>query len=123
MNVIVTAFGRPDALIVRASLTVQIAHRVAEAFTEAREERYALHDLLVSEFGDYTFRWYCIDMSHSWFDITFSDEANPRTLEFQGTPAAIAVADRAHFGLRLQLSELIKPGRLSPNEPHKYAIT
>jgi len=121
-NVIVTAAGRFEALIVRASLTVHIAHRVAEAFTKSKEESYPLHDLLVSTFGGHSFRWYCLDMSANHVDITFSNQTNPRVLHFQGSPAVIANADREFFSLRIQHSDLIKPGRLNPQAPHPHVM-
>lgn len=122
-NVLVTAAGRLDALIVRASLTVHLAHRVAEAFTKSREQEYPLHDLLVAAFDDREFLWYCLDMSDNHVDVTFSNHPNPRVLSFQGSPAVIANADREFFSLRLQHAELIKPGRLNPNAPHPHAIS
>lgn len=122
-NIVVTSAGRFNALVVRASLTVHIAHRVAEAFTKSREDEYPLHDLLIDTFGDHCYRWYCLDMSDNHVDITFSDAANPRVLHFQGAPAAISNADRVYFALRLQHSELIKPGRLNPHAPHPHVIT
>lgn len=125
MTLLVTAppLGNDRALLVRASLNVHIAHKVAEAFTEARETDYPLHDMLIHAFGTRTYRYYCLDMSDTRYVITFSCNANPRTLQFQGVPASIATADRAEVYLVLSTPEIIKPGRLSPAAKHPYAIT
>lgn len=123
-NLVVTAppLGTDHALVVKASLNVHIAHKIAEAFTDAREKEYPLHDMLVHCFGDRTYRYYCLDMSDTRYVITFSCSANPRTLNFQGVPASIATADRAEIYLVLSTPEVIKPGRLNPLAKHPYAI-
>jgi len=122
-NIIVTAHGRPDALIVRGELTAHLGWRIADAFTQYRDKEDVLHGMLVASFGNVSFRWYCVDMSTSIYHITFSNAANPRVFHFQGAAAAITTADREFFSLHLQTSDLIKAGRINTTSVHPAAIT
>jgi hypothetical protein len=123
MNIIVTSPGRGGALLIRAStLSVHIGHVVAEAFTAKQDKLYPLHEMLVQEFGQHEYRWYCIDMSDISHTITFSDSANPRVLNYQGAAAAIAASDRAVFTLQLQTCDLVKPGRLDLSAEHPHFV-
>ncbi len=123
MNLVVTALTDPGVLIVRASLTVHVLHRIAEAFTSEYTKMYALHELLRLQFSERTYRWYSLDMSVEGFcRIMFSNAANPRTLDYQGLPVSIVSADREPFELRVRTSDLVKPGRLTTNTPHPNFI-
>lgn len=124
MNVVVTSAEVRGVLVIRATAGIHLSHRVAEAFTPYRELSLPIHEVLVSTFGDFSFKWYCIDMSSSDVSfITFSNAANPSLFHYQDQPAAIAPVDRAPFSLMLRASELIKPGRLSPNAQHPAFIS
>lgn len=124
MNILVkSSFDEDDCVVVRTTLSVHIAHRIAECFTKLRQDDLPLHTMLVSIFGDRCFRWYCIDVSTTSMEITFSDAANPEVLRHCGTPARIAVCDAVPFRLLMSVIEFIKPGNLNPHASHPCAIT
>jgi len=122
--IVSSAAIRAPSLCLAAGLNAYLAHRVAEAFTEQSDHTNEMHALLINTFGQRQYKRYCLDFSSYTIRISFSDLDNPRTLNFQGVPVAIASPDAAIFSLQLQLADYLKPKMgSSRGATHASAIT
>lgn len=118
-QLVVSARGSDHLLMIKASLSMSLAHTVAEAFTEKFDIEAPLHDLLVRAFGTTKYRWYAADMASTVWKLTFSNLANPPLLSFNKFPAQIVNPD---LTLLLQEVDLVRPGRLNPTARHPHYI-
>lgn len=114
-----TASSGPAVVVVKAQLTVNLVHHLAEAFTAKYDDETPLHALLVHHFGVRSHRWYALDMSsHIWW-VTFSDEANPALLTYNKIPARMV---NPAWTIWLQTADVVRPGRIAPNARHPMFI-
>ncbi len=119
MHVVVSGTGyRP--VVVKAVLTVHLAHTVAEAFTGEFDEGRALHHALREAFlGFGPFDHYCVDMTLSdMFYLTFGNAPGP-ILDYRGVAARLS---NPVAGLYLHTAEPVRPGRISPAKPRPHFI-
>lgn len=121
-QVVVTSNTTGRSLVIKASLSIHLACTVADAFTDARDKDLPLHQLLTELFGVESYRWYCVDQSSPVYSLTFSHDANPHVLNYQGAPALIAEPFRSGFVLSLFEADLVRPGRLNPMQRRPHAI-
>jgi len=110
-------------VISKSSLTERLLHETAEAFTDQYSDGVSdYQDLLRSTFGDYSFRWYCIDMSDLVHVVTFTNVPRPRVLEYQGRPSRISTSDADTFEIRACQADCIRIGRLERRAKYPRAI-
>ena len=118
-QITVTARGSNSAFVLKASLSLSIAHLVAEAFTDKYDTESPIHELLVRTFGKQRFRWYAADMSAAILSLTFSSLPNPPVLVYNKLPAQIV---NPEWVVWLQEVDLVRPGRLNPRAQHPHFI-
>jgi hypothetical protein len=107
-------------LVLKDILNMDIAHFVAEAFTDIKRMDIPLHGLIVREFGVRNFRRYCVDTTGVVYKVTFSESDSPRVLVHQSIPVCIASANADPFELYLQEVDIVKPGVLPARDSHRY---
>lgn len=118
-QLIVTAKGSNSAFMLKAALSLGVAHLVAEAFTEKFDKDSPIHDLLTHTFGRSCYRWYAADMSSTIMSLTFSNLPNPPVLVYNKVPAQIV---NPEWVIWLQEVDLVRPGRLNPQARHPHFI-
>lgn len=113
MHVVISGSGlRP--VVVKAALTIHLAHTVAEAFTSEFEEGRALHhELRAAGARLGPFEHYCVDMTQEkMYALTFCS-GKQATLSYMGVVARFA---NPWATLYLHAIDLVRPGHISPTK-------
>lgn len=110
----ITSSTQREVLVCKAEFSMRVLHEIGEALTISPELDHDIPPFAMAirnafGRGPSNFKWYCIDASSTVSILTFSHLANPKLLQFRGSPVQIASADADRQVLFVTPTDIIKP--------------